>query len=134
MAEPFALVLDSSAILLPFEKGIDLEKEAERLLPTATLIVPRPIMDELAHLAAEGKGAARRHAKAALTYVLRFDEYKIGGRGDDTVIQTGRRLEAEGYRVGIATADQRLRQRARSKGWPVLTIKGHRAFLDGFVE
>lgn len=131
---PDVVILDTSVVLLPFEKGLDVQKEAERLLPGARLIVPSPVVNELAYLAAEGKGASRRNAKAALAYVVRFDEYKIGGKGDDAIIQACRRLEQEGFRIALATADQAMRFRARGKGWPVLTIRGHRAFLDGYAE
>lgn len=134
MGRPDLLVLDTSALILPFQLGIDLQREADRLLPGVKLIVPTPMINELAHLAAEGKGSSRRHAKAALTYAIRFEEYDIGGRGDDVVIQAGRRLEAEGFDVGVATADQALRFRARKKGWVVLTVRGHRAFVDGYVD
>lgn len=134
MGRPDVLVLDTSALLLPFEHGIDLEKEADRLLPGVRLVVPRPMLDELAYLAAEGKGSSKRHAKAALGYAVRFEEYAIGGKGDDVVIQAGRRMEADGLAVGIATGDQPLRFRARKKGWPVLTVRGHRAFVDGYVD
>lgn len=134
VARPDLLVLDSSALFLPFEKRIDLEKEAQRLLPGTKLIVPRPIIEEVAYLAAGGSGSSKRMAKMALTYLIRFEEFEIGGRGDDAVIQTGRELEKQGFNVGVATADQGLRGRARAKGWPVLTVRGHRAFLDGYVD
>lgn len=131
MARPDILVVDSSALFLPFEKRIDLEKEVDRLLPGTKLIVPTPIVEEVAYLASGGKGSSKRMAKMALSYLIRFDEFPIGGRGDDAVIQTGRELEKQGFTVGVATADQGLRQRARAKGWPVLTVRGHRAYLDG---
>ena len=134
MARPDIVVLDASALFLPFEKRIDLEKERDRLLPGARFVVPTPIVEEVAYLATGGRGAPKRTAKMALTYLTRFEEFRIGGRGDDTVIQTGRELEKQGFDVGIATADQRLRQRARAKGWPVLTVRGHRAFVDGYVD
>lgn len=134
MARIDVLVVDSSALFLPFEKRIDLEKEAARLIPGARLIVPTPIVEEVAYVAAEGRGASKRVAKMALSYLVRFEEYKIGGRGDDTVIQAARELEKKGFTVGVATADQKMRFRARTKGWPVLTVRGHRAFVDGYAE
>lgn len=128
------VVLDTSMLLLPFDKGIDVENELKVHLPTARAVVPTPMINELAHLAAEGRGQSKRHAKMALSYVVRFEEHNIGGKGDDVVIQTGRELEKQGLRVAVATADQPLRFRARKKGWPVLTVKGHRAWVDGYVD
>ena len=134
MPRPDLLILDASALFLPFELGIDVEAEADRLLPGTRLVVPKPVLEEVAHVAAVGRGSSQRHAKAAMTYMLRFEELAIGGRGDDVVIQAGRMLEAKGFRVAVATADQRMRFRARAKGWPVFTVKGHRAFIDGYSE
>lgn len=127
------LVVDASALFLPFERGIDLERESDRLLPGARLVVPTPIIEEVAHLAAEGRGGKKRYAKMALSYLIRFEELKIGGRGDDSVVQAARRLEQEGQEVGVATLDQDLRRRCRSKKWPVLTLKGHQLWVDGLV-
>lgn len=134
MPRPDVLVVDASALFLPFEKGIDLEREMQRLMPGTKLVVPRPIVEEVAHVAAMGSGSSKRHAKMALAYLVRFEEFEIGGKGDDTVIQTGRELEKQGFHVGVATADQKLRFRARAKGWPVLTVRGHRAYVDGPVD
>lgn len=128
------LVVDASALFLPFEKGVDLEREASVLLPVARLVVPTPIVMEVAHLAAEGRGSSKRNAKMALSYLTRFEEYKIGGKGDDSVVQCARRLEQEGHRVAVATLDQGLKGRCRAKGWPVLTLKGHRPWVDGYVD
>ncbi len=134
MPRPDVLVLDASALFLPFELGIDLEAEAARLLPGAKLMVPKPVLEEVALVASGGTGSSKRHAKAVMTYMLRFEEISIGGIGDDVLIQAGRMLENKGFRVALATADQKLRFRARAKGWPVLTVKGHRAFVDGYAD
>jgi rRNA-processing protein FCF1 len=127
------LVVDASALFLPFEHGIDLQKEAQRLLPGARLIVPTPIIEELAHLAAQGKGAQKRNARTALTYAARFEEHKIGGKGDDSVVQTARQIEKGDEGVAVATLDRGLRHRCRAKKWPVLTLRGHTLFVDGYA-
>lgn len=127
------LVVDASALFLPFEHGRDLEKESDRLLPGARLVVPKPIVEEIAYLAMSGKGGKKRYAKMALSYLTRFEEYPIGGRGDDSVVQAARRLENEGHEVAVATLDQGLRGRCRSKKWPVLTLRGRSLWVDGYV-
>lgn len=131
MPTAFAIILDSSALMMPFDRGVDLEKAAQQWYPTAEFFVPVPVANELAYLAAQGKGSAKRHAKAALAYMVRFEEYAIGGKGDDAVVQAARHLESEGYHVVIATGDKGLRARARKKSWPVITVQGHRPLLDG---
>lgn len=127
------LVVDASALFLPFEHGVDLEREADRLLPGVRLVVPTPIVEEVAHLAAKGRGAQKRYAKMALSYLTRFDEHKSGARGDDSVVQTARQLEREGEEIAVATLDKGLKNRCRAKRWPVLTLRGHALFIDGYV-
>ena len=131
MDRPDVLVLDASALFLPFELGIDLEKELARLMPGTRIVLPDPVAAEVAHVAEHGTGPSKRHAKAAVAYLARFERYAIGGHGDDVVIQVGRKLEKEGNTVGIATTDQKMRFRARNKGWPVFTVKGRQPYVDG---
>jgi rRNA-processing protein FCF1 len=69
---PALVVIDTSALFMPFERRISIEAELERLLGPFQGFVPEPCLAELARIASEEKGARRDRAKMALSYSTRF--------------------------------------------------------------
>lgn len=113
------VVLDANALILPFERRVRLDPELERLLGDYEPIVPEAVLKELATLAATGKGATARNAKAALTLATRYKFVDSSGRGDAGVLQVARALDAV-----LLTNDKELRALARSEGLRTIYLRG----------
>ncbi len=83
------VVLDTNALLLPFQFRVNLEAELRRLLGVLEIYVPSPVLDEL-------KGLARsvRAARGALKLAARFQVVDVMGDADDAVLEAAARLKA----------------------------------------
>ena len=114
------VVLDSSAVLMPFEFSIDLEAELKRLLGTILIVVPLSVDAELRFLATKTSGEKKGRVMAALKLLDRFEKAGVEGlSADDAVVMTA--LKRKGVAV---TNDTELRKRLRSVGVPVVFLKG----------
>ncbi len=84
-----AVVLDTNALLLPFQFRVNLEAELRRLLGDPEIYVPSPVLEEL-------KGLARsvREARAALKLAGKFRIVEVPGDADDAVLEAASRLKA----------------------------------------
>lgn len=115
------VVLDANALLVPFESGIRIESELERLLGPFQGLVPEPVLRELATLAATAKGQRAANARLALALSRRF-EYRQGSEGPaDTAVLTLARAEG----ALVFTNDRELLRRAMEAGLGVVRVKGH---------
>jgi rRNA-processing protein FCF1 len=104
-------VLDTNALFLPVRSGFPLEKEVERLVPGATLVVPASVQRELESLVAAGTPEAR----AARELARRFRAVPSTGDGDDGVVAAAERTAAT-----VVTADRELQRRLLAHGISVL--------------
>ena len=63
-----------------WEYSVDLEEELTRLLGKISIVIPKPIVDELVFLSEDGKGRKKRLAKPSLelikNYFVRKYDYK----------------------------------------------------------
>jgi uncharacterized protein len=118
---PAKVVLDTNALLLPFETGVRLEPELERLFGTYELLVPEAVLVELARIASEGKGQRAANARMALSLATRYGYRPVGGRGDEAVLQVAR---SEG--AHLFTNDRDLLKRALTGGLSVVRLRRHR--------
>lgn len=112
-------MLDTNALLIPFESGVRLEPELERLFGTYEAIVPEAVMVELARIASEEKGQRAANARMALTLASRFSYRAAGGRGDAAVFEIARKEGAF-----LFTNDRELLARALNAGLGVVRVKG----------
>ncbi len=124
---PTHVVLDANALIMPFERRVRLDPELTRLLGSYEPVVPESVLKELATLAATGKGATARNAKAALTLATRYKFVDAKKRGDAGVLEVARALDAI-----LLTNDKELRGLARSEGLRTIYLrgKGHLEFDD----
>lgn len=106
------VVLDTNALLMPFQFKIDLENELVRLLGAIDIFVPEICIHELEML-------RDRLAPAALELARRFKVVPSVGRGDDAVLALAGELRAI-----IVTNDAALRSRAKSAGLKVAYMRG----------
>lgn len=116
------VVLDTNALMVPFELGLRIEDELDRLLGSYDAIVPEAVLEELATIAATDKGRRARNAKAALAYATRFRFVRMSGTkksGDAAVLAAAR---AEG--AFVLTNDKELMRRVLASGLGVIWVKG----------
>ena len=107
---PLLVLLDTSALLLPFEQGLDLGGEVERALGACRVAVPEAALAELRALARDSQDA-----KAALKLASRYEVVPTEGRGDDAILALAVR-----ERAVVVTADRALMARLAEEGVRVL--------------
>jgi len=112
------VILDTSAILMPFEFSIDIEKELERLLGRFTIVIPQAVLDELNMIDTRGSGRKHRQAHAAYTWVQRFQSIPTSKYGDDAVVEAAQQKNAY-----VVTNDRELRSRLRKLSIPTITLR-----------
>jgi rRNA-processing protein FCF1 len=104
------VILDTNALLLPFELGLDLESEIAREMGRCRVVVPEAVLAELRSMAIEVADA-----RAALRYAERFEVVPTEGRGDEAVLGL-----AVQERAVVVTVDRGLLERLRAEGLRVL--------------
>jgi len=105
------VVLDTNALLMPFEIRINLDLALKDLLGDVRCVVPGPLIGELKHL-------DHKFAKAALELARRYEIMQTTLFGDDAVVEIA--LLTGGY---ILTNDKDLRARARKQGIPLVYLR-----------
>lgn len=112
------VILDTSAVLTPFEFSVDMEKELFRLLGRYELCIPQCVLDELEVLYERDNSATSKHAKTALSWIQRFTVVPTTNRGDDGVIEA-----AQQYHATVVTNDRELRGRLKKLHIPMITLR-----------
>ncbi len=105
------VVLDTNALLMPFEIGLNIDLEVRNLLGDVRFVVPGPLVGELKHLDS-------RHAKAALALARSREIVPCEMHGDDSVLEVAQREGAY-----VLTNDKELRRRARKLGIPLIYLR-----------
>jgi len=105
------VVLDTNALLMPFEIRMNLDLALRDLLGDVRCVVPGPMIGELKHL-------DHKSSKAALELARKYEIFQTALSGDDAVIDTA--LSTGGY---ILTNDKSLRARARQQGIPLIYLR-----------
>ena len=113
------VLLDANALLLPFETGVRIEPELERLFGRYEVVVPESVMTELAKIAAEAKGARASNARMALSLAARYSYVANTGTGDGAVLSA-----AKNQGAFLFTNDRVLLKRAIAEGVGVVRLKG----------
>lgn len=119
---------DTSFLIFLAEAKRGFMEELEARAPGVTLLVIEPVLEELRALSRKERRA--RGAPLALRYAERLARIPHEpGAPDDALL-----LTAEKRGLGIATLDRELRKRARARGLAVLTARGGRPQLEGFLR
>jgi rRNA-processing protein FCF1 len=105
------VVLDTNALLMPFETSINIDHELGRLLGNCEIFVPGPVIGEL-------KRIKSKHAKAALTLARKYIIAETRKQGDEGIIQVAKELGAY-----VLTNDKELRSRLRKMGIPTIYLR-----------
>ncbi len=105
------VVLDTNALLMPFEIRINLDLALKDLLGEARVIVPGPLVGELKHL-------DHKFAGAALALARKYEIIHTAESGDNAVIELARRENAF-----VLTNDKELRRRLRKERIPLIYLR-----------
>lgn len=116
---PALVVLDTNALLLPFERRIRIEAELERLLGPFQGLVPTPCLAELQRIATQESGGRRDRAKMAIEYARRFLPVEVPPPADHAVLTLAKERGA-----ALFTNDAALAKRAHVEGVRVIRLKG----------
>lgn len=112
------VILDTNAIMAPFQFGFNLDLELKRIIPWAEPIVPSTVLKELEKLSKAGDWRAR----AALKLSENYEKVPVKGKGDPSIVGLAVRMSWP-----VMTQDRRLRAILNSKGIAVVLVreKGH---------
>ena len=118
------VVLDTNALLMPFEVRINLDIALRELLGESRIIVPGPLIGELKHL-------KHRYARAALMLARRYEIIPTVASGDNSVIELA--VKEGAY---VLTNDKELRRRLRKENVPLIYLRSgrHRVVDDYLVQ
>jgi len=115
-----AVVLDTNALMIPYQSGINIEKELTRLLGICRIIVPSSVVEEMERLAGEDGGTGRA-AKLGLSIIKKrgFRLMETESKGDDGVLETALKMDG-----AVVTNDRELQERARKMNLPIIYPRG----------
>ena len=116
---PALVVLDTNALILPFERRVRIEAELERLVGPFQGLVPSPCIAELDRIAAQESGGRRDRAKMARQFAQRFEQVAAEGRADEATITV-----AKDRNAFLFTNDLEVIRRAKKEGVRVIRLKG----------
>ena len=105
------VVLDTNALLMPFEIRINIDIEVMKLVGDARIIVPGPLVGELKHL-------KHKYARAALQLARKYEIFQTDASGDDAVIEAA--VRTDGY---VLTNDKELRAKLRAMKIPLIYLR-----------
>lgn len=106
------VVLDTNALLLPFERSINIDAQLRSLLGECQIFVPGPIVGEL-------KRSPSKNASAALRLLSRYTIEDTAASGDEAVIELAEKLGAY-----VVTNDRLLISKLRKKRIKVVLLRG----------
>lgn len=105
------VVLDTNALLMPFEFSINLDHELLRILGNFRAVVPGPVIGEL-------KRSGNKHARAAMALANKYERVRTEAVGDEAVLEAARDLGAY-----VLTNDKHLRDRLRRGGVKTIFLR-----------
>lgn len=106
-----SVVLDTNALLMPFQFGINIDLEIRHLLGDVEVLVPSSAVAELKKLKV-------KEAKAALSLAGKYRQVQTAHKGDEGVIEA-----AETHHAAVVTNDQELISILRKSSIPVIRMR-----------
>ncbi|MCD6370244.1 MAG: twitching motility protein PilT [Thermoplasmata archaeon] len=115
------VLLDSNALLMPFQYNLNLDSELTRLLGDYEVYVPSCVLGELRKLSKR-----RWEAKAALQLAEKYTIVEVKNLGDKGVIEAAKKLKAV-----VVTNDKALRIKLLREKIKVIFMKqNHLVIID----
>jgi rRNA-processing protein FCF1 len=119
------VLLDTNALLMPFQFNINLDLELERLFGRVRVVVLSPVRDEVYGLAQGGN----KHAKTALKLLEKYAQLDWEGKGDDAIVDYAKKNPD----CIVLTNDKQLRSRLSEIGIKRIMLY-KKKYLDWDVE
>lgn len=110
-SETVQVILDTNALLMPFEVGINIDIALRDLLGDVEVIVPGPLIGELKHL-------NNKYTKAAIALARKYKIIHTKHSGDSSVIELA--CDTGGY---VLTNDMELNKKLRRISVPTIMLK-----------
>ncbi|MCL2785715.1 MAG: twitching motility protein PilT [Methanomassiliicoccaceae archaeon] len=107
------VVLDTNALLMPFEMRMNLDLAVSSLLGDVKMVVPGPMVGEL-------KNITSKYAKVALMLARKYEIIQTEASGDDAIVEAAVRLDAY-----VLTNDKELKRRLRSLRIPLIYLRSN---------
>ncbi|MFQ6127290.1 MAG: PIN domain-containing protein [Thermoplasmata archaeon] len=109
------VILDANALMMPFQFGINLDLELERLLGSFEVLVPTPVLIELNALASTNNLARR-----ALRLAKKYEKIESKGNADDVLLDLARNKKAI-----VVSNDKKVISSLRKEGLPYVRLRSH---------
>lgn len=106
------VILDTNALLMPFQFGINLSAELKRLLGSYEIIVPSSVLDELKKLKPTDS------AKAAKALAQKYKVWSTEEKGDEAIVSLAEELKAI-----VVTNDKGLMRALKKLKLPVIHLR-----------
>ena len=111
------VIVDTNALMMPAQKGIDLENEVTRLIGKCEIAVPSIVVDEINHLARR-EVKIRSAARVAQTLMKRFRIVQTSGTGDQGIVAYAKKIQGI-----VVTNDKELKKELRDTEIPVIYLR-----------
>ncbi len=105
------VVLDTNALLMPFEIGLNIDLAVRNVLGDVRMVVPEPLMGELGR-------SKNKFAKAAIKLAQKYEIVPTENMGDNAVLELAVRTEGV-----VLTNDRELRSRLRTLKIPTMYLR-----------
>ena len=105
------IVLDSNALMMPFQFKMNLDMEIQRLVGNVEIFVPSCVLGEL-------KRMKENEAKAALALASKYPVVETAARGDAGVLEAAKTKEA-----AVLTNDQDFIDILKKSSIPVIRMR-----------
>lgn len=110
------VILDTNALLMPFQFHINLDAELTKLLGDYEIIIPSSVRDELQVLVDANIKVS--HIEAAIKLSRKYRTVVVDGQGDESIFSLACKLKAY-----VVTNDKRLRKRLKAEGLNTISLK-----------
>jgi len=128
-AKKLPVILDTSALLYPFQEGVDFARGiSEGLEVPYELVVTQGTIEELRRLAGGRRHFLARASRKALKFIKGLRQFPTEGNlpEDEEIVSLAKELDD-----AVATADSVLRRKLRKMGLTVIFVsKGKRIRID----
>lgn len=111
------IILDTNALMMPFQFQINLDKELERIFGKIEVVVPSTVINELSALR-----RINNYAKTGLEFAKRYKTVYVEGNADDSILKLAKKENSY-----VLTNDLILKKRLKENGIKVVILRerGH---------
>lgn len=121
------VILDTNALILSAEFGVDLFSELSRL-NFGEIFVPRAVVRELNGLSKNLKGQKRTAVNVAISFLDRCKIVEVDGDADEVILKLAKEKDA-----AVFTNDKELNQKLVKAGVSIIIIRQKRYLSFGKI-